>query len=260
MHEAAAIASHTLAVCWRQYLVWRRIIWPSLSTNVANPVLFLFAFGFGLGAVIDDMGGLDYLAYVVPGMMAYSAMFSASFETTIGSFARFNMQKTWDAVLATPVSLIELLLGEAFWAACKALISASCVLLVGALWGGVGSLPGALASLPLILLAGFSFAACGLAATAYAKSWEFFSYFFTFWVTPMFVFSGVFFGVDRFPDVVEPLAWILPMTHLIEVVRPLVAGQDLAPWQALGHIGYVIALAAVAFTFAYRRLRVRLFD
>jgi lipooligosaccharide transport system permease protein len=260
MHEATAIASHTLAVCWRQYLVWRRIIWPSLSTNVANPVLFLFAFGFGLGAVIDDMGGLDYLAYVVPGMMAYSAMFSASFETTIGSYARFNMQKTWDAVLATPVSLMELLLGEAFWAACKALISASCVLLVGALWGGVGSLPGALLSLPLIVLAGFSFAACGLAATAYAKSWEFFSYFFTFWVTPMFVFSGVFFGVDRFPDVVEPLAWILPMTHLIEVVRPLVAGQDLAPWQALGHLGYVAALAAVAFVLAYRRLRVRLFD
>jgi lipooligosaccharide transport system permease protein len=187
-------------------------------------------------------------------------MFSASFETTIGSFARFNMQKTWDAVLATPVSLMELLLGEALWAACKALISASCVLVVGALWGGVGSLPGALLSLPLILLAGFSFAACGLAATAYAKSWEFFSYFFTFWVTPMFVFSGVFFGVDRFPDVVEPLAWILPMTHLIEVVRPLVAGQDLAPWQALGHVGYITALAVVAFALAYRRLRVRLFD
>ena len=131
MHEAALIASHTLAVCRRQYLVWRKIIWPSLSTNVANPVLFLFAFGFGLGAVIDDMGGLDYLAYVVPGMMAYSAMFAASFETTIGSFARFNMQKTWDAVLATPVSLIELLLGEAFWAACKAMISAVCVLAGG---------------------------------------------------------------------------------------------------------------------------------
>ena len=104
-------------------------------------MLFLFAFGFGLGAVIDDMGGLDYLAYVVPGMMAYSAMFAASFETTIGSFARFNMQKTWDAVLATPVSLIELLLGETVWAACKAMFSAVCVLAVGLLWGGVGSLP-----------------------------------------------------------------------------------------------------------------------
>jgi lipooligosaccharide transport system permease protein len=260
MSEAALITSHSLAVCHRQYLVWRKLIWASLTTNVANPLLFLFAFGFGLGAVIDDMGGLRYLAFVVPGMMAYSAMFAASFETTIGSYARFNMLKTWDAVLATPVSLMELLLGEAVWAAAKALFSAVCVLVVGALWGGVGSLPGALLSLPLIFLAGFTFAACGLAATAHAKSWEFFSYFFTFWVTPMFVFSGVFFGVDRFPSYVQPISWVLPMTHVIEVVRPLTAGQPQSlPW-ALLHIGYVTALAAAAFWLAYRRLRIRLFD
>jgi lipooligosaccharide transport system permease protein len=115
-------------------------------------------------------------------------------------------------------------------------------------------------SLPLILLAGFAFAACGLAATAYSKSWEFFSYFFTFWVTPMFVFSGVFFGIDRFPVFVQPISWILPMTHVIEVVRPLTAGQPQSLLAALGHTAYVAALAALAFTFAYRRLRIRLFD
>jgi lipooligosaccharide transport system permease protein len=260
MDEAGAIARHALAVTRRQYLVWRKVIWSSLTTNVANPILFLFAFGFGLGAVVDRMGGLNYLAFVVPGMMAYSAMFAASFETTIGSFARFDFQKTWDATLATPVTLLELLLGEAFWATVKAMISALCVLLVGVLWGGVGSAGGALLSLPVILLGGFAFATCGLAATAYAKSWEFFSYFFTFWVTPMFIFSGVFFGVDRFPDYIEPVAWILPMTHLIEVVRPLVAGQDLGLLAALGHIAYVAALAALAFVIAYRRLQARLFD
>ena len=99
-----------------------------------------------------------------------------------------------------------------------------------------------------------------LAATAYAKSWEFFSYFFTFWITPMFIFSGVFFGVDRFPDYVEWVAWLLPMTHLIEVVRPLVAGQDLGLLQALGHTLYVAALGALAFVLAYRRLKARLYD
>jgi lipooligosaccharide transport system permease protein len=244
----------------RQYLVWRKVIWSSLTTNVVNPILFLFAFGFGLGAVVDQMGELSYLAFVVPGMLAYSAMFAASFETTIGSFARFDFQKTWDATLATPVRLLELLLGEAFWATCKAMISAICVLVVGALWGGVASFGGALLSLPLVLLGGFTFAACGLTATAYAKSWEFFSYFFTFWITPMFIFSGVFFGVDRFPDYIEWVAWILPMTHLIEVVRPLVAGQDLGLLPALGHISYVAALGIVAFVVAYRRLKARLFD
>jgi lipooligosaccharide transport system permease protein len=260
MDNAGAIARHSLAVTRRQYLVWRKVIWSSVTTNIANPILFLFAFGFGLGAVVDRMAGLSYLAFVVPGMMAYSAMFAASFETTIGSFSRFDFQKTWDATLATPVTLLELLLGEASWATCKAMISAVCVLIVGALWGGVGSVGGALLSLPVILLGGFAFAACGLAATAYAKSWEFFSYFFTFWVTPMFIFSGVFFGVDRFPDYIEWVAWVLPMTHLIEVVRPLVAGQNLGLLAALGHIAYVAALAGIAFIIAYRRLQARLFD
>ena len=260
MIEAQAIASHALAVCRRQYLVWRKIIWSSMTTNVVNPILFLFAFGFGLGAVVDRMAGLDYLAFVVPGMMGYSAMFAASFETTIGSYARLDFQKTWDATLATPVRLLELVLGEAVWATCKAMVSALCVLVVGALWGGVGSPAGALLSLPIVALGAFAFATCGLAATAYAKSWEFFSYFFTFWVTPMFIFSGVFFGVDRFPDYVEPIAWILPMTHLIEVVRPLVSGQDLGPLQALGHVAYIAALAATAFVIAYRRFKTRLFD
>ena len=260
MQQTSAIARHSFAVTRRQYLVWRKVIWASLSTNVANPILFLFAFGFGLGAVVDRMAGLSYLAFIVPGMMAYSAMFAASFETTIGSFSRLDFQKTWDATLATPVTLLEVLLGEALWATGKALLSALCVLAVGLLWGGVGSIGGAVASQPLIHHAGFAFATCGLLATAYAKSWEFFSYFFTFWITPMFVFSGVFFGVDRFPVYLQPVAWVLPMTHVIEVVRPLVGGQDLAPLKALGHILYITALAAAAFVLAYRRFQTRLFD
>jgi lipooligosaccharide transport system permease protein len=260
MRQASAIASHSLAVTRRQYLVWRKVIWASLSTNVFNPILFLFAFGFGLGAVVDRMAGLSYLAYIVPGMMAYSAMFAASFETTVGSYSRLDFQKTWDATLATPVTLLELLLGEAVWATAKAMLSALCVLVVGLLWGGVGSIGGALLSLPLLLLAGFAFATCGLLATAYAKSWEFFSYFFTFWITPMFVFSGVFFGVDRFPAYIQPIAWILPMTHVIEVIRPLVAGHALEPLPAFGHILYITALAAAAFLLAYRRFQTRLFD
>lgn len=260
MREAQAIAAHSLAVCRRQYLVWRNVIWSSMTTNVANPLLFLYAFGFGLGAVIGDMAGLSYLAFVVPGMMAYSAMFTASFETTIGSYARFNMQRTWDAVLATPVRLSELLVGELLWAACKAMLSAVCVLIVGTAWGGVASLGGALWSLPVIFIASCAFAACGLAATAHAKSWEFFSYFFTFWVTPMFIFCGVFFSVDRFPDYVEAVTWILPMTHVIELVRPLTSGQGLDPGVLLLHLGYLVALCVVAFVLAHRRLRVRMFD
>ncbi len=166
---------YTLAVTLRQYVVWKKLIWSSLVTNVANPILFLFAFGFGLGRFIDSIGGVSYLVFVVPGMVAYSAMFSASFETTIGSFSRYYMHRNWDATLATPVTLSELLLGEVLWAALKAMLSAVSVLLIGWLWGGVPDLAGALIALPIILVASVGFACYGLVATSLARGYEFFT-------------------------------------------------------------------------------------
>ena len=251
---------HTFAVTWRQYVVLRKLIWPSLATNVANPLLFLFAFGFGLGRFIEVMDGVSYLAFVIPGMIAYSAMFAASFETTIGSFSRYYMQRNWDAVLATPVTLRELLFGEVLWAAMKAMLAALCVLVVGLLWGGIPSPAGALATLPIVFVASVGFACHGLAATSLACGYEFFSYFFTFWITPMFVFSGVFFDIDRFPFVVQIVSWLLPMTHLIALTRPLTVGLPLDwGWAAL-HMGYIIGLTIAAFALAYWRIRRRMFD
>ena len=255
-----ALNRYSFSVWRRQLLVWRRVIYPALTTNVCDPLIFLFAFGYGLGAVVDEIGGLRYLAFVVPGMMAYSVMFAATFETTVNAFSRFQMQRTWDAILATPVSLTELLVGEICWATTKGLISALCVLVVGALWGGIDQPLGALAALPILALGGFCFASCGLAATAHAKSWEFFAYTFTFWVTPMFVFSGTFFEVGRFPLPVQTVAWILPMTHVIAVVRPLTAGVPLDAVVAVGHAAYIAGLGSLAFALARYRIGRRLFD
>lgn len=250
----------SLAVWQRNYLTWKRLIWSSLASNVVNPLLFLFAFGFGLGSLIETIAGVTYLAYVVPGIMAYSAMFAASFESTISAYARFSMQRTWDATLSTPVRLVELLTGELIWSATKGMISAMAVIIVGLLWGGIPSWPGALAALPVILLASICFAACGLLATSYATSWEMFSYFFTFWVTPMFMFSGTFFEVSRFPEFIEWLAWLLPMTHVIAVIRPLMTGAEVDAVLIALHVLYVAMLAGVAFFLAHRRLTERLFD
>ncbi len=259
--EAPAAAGRGALAIWRRNaLVWRRLFWSSMANNLANPLLFLFAFGSGLGATIERMDGIDYLAFVVPGMVAYSAMFAASFEATISAFTRFHQQRTWDAILATPVTLLELLLGEALWAASKAMVPAVGVLVVGWLWGGVPSPSGALASLPVVFLASLGFAAQGLAATAFAKSYEFSNYYFTFWITPMFVFSGVFFAIGRFPDYVAAVSWLLPMTHLVEVIRPLTAGGELAPAAAALHLGYLVALGVLPFHFAYRRIGGRMFD
>ena len=254
------VTPYTMAVTWRQYVVWKKLIWSNLAVNVANPILFLFAFGFGLGHFIDTIGGVSYLVFVVPGMVAYSAMFASSFETTIGSFSRYYMQRTWHATLATPVTLSELLFGEVLWAAAKAMLSAVSVLALGFIWGGIPSPVGAVLSLAVVFIASIGFACYGLVATSLAKGYEFFSYFFTIWITPMFVFCGVFFEIDRFPAIVQGIAWALPMTHLIAIIRPLSAGLPLdLGWVAV-HLGYTIVLTIAAFVFAYRRMRSRMFD
>jgi lipooligosaccharide transport system permease protein len=251
---------YVAAIWMRNVIVWRRVMWASLATNVFDPLLFLFAFGYGLGAVVEQIGGLSYLAFVIPGMMAYATMFAASFETTISTYARISLQGTWNAILATPVKLGELILGEAIWATTKGLVATLCVLLVGFLWGGVVAPRGALLAVPVLTLGAFCFACCGLAATSHAGNWDFFAYFFTFWVTPMFVFCGVFFEVTRFPWFVQIVAWVLPMTHLIAVVRPLVTGAALEPLAASGHIAYLALLAILAFKIAHRRFARKIFD
>ncbi len=255
---AVPVNRYSGAVWRRNATVWRKLMGPSIATNVLDPLIFLFAFGYGLGAVIDRVGGLDYLTFVVPGMMCYAAMFAASFEASISVYARFHMQRTWDAILATPVTLTELMLGEMSWAATKGLIASCCVIAVGAAWGGIGNPWGALAALPVLGLAAVCFACCALVVTAHAKNWDVFAYFFTFWVTPMFMFSGTFFEVTRFPWFVQVIAWVLPMTHLIAVVRLLTAGLPLDPLAVLGHLVYLGALATAAFWFARRRFGARL--
>jgi lipooligosaccharide transport system permease protein len=251
---------YVLAVAGRQYMIFLKFIGPTLVSNVANPLLFLFAFGFGLGQFIDSMDGMSYLTFVIAGMTAYAAAFAASFETTIGSFTRYFNMGIWDAILSTPVTLTELLLGEVLWAAMKALLSAVSVLVVGLIWGGVPSLTGALIALPFVFLASICFASVGLLATSYAKGYDFFSYFFTFWITPMFVFCGVFFDINRFPEIIQMFAWFFPMTHLIASIRPLIAGLPIEGHMLALHTGYIIAMSLIAFILANRKMRQRLFD
>ena len=256
---AMPVNRYSGAVWRRNALVWRRLMGPSIATNVLDPLIFLFAFGYGLGAVVSRIGGLEYLSFVVPGMMCYAAMFAASFESSISVYARFHMQRTWDAILATPVTLTELMLGEMSWAATKGVFASCCVIAVGSAWGGIGSFWGVAAALPAIALAAVCFGCAGLLVTAHARNWDVFAYFFTFWVTPMFMFSGTFFEVTRFPWFVQVIAWVLPMTHLIAVVRPLAAGLPVDPLAAMGHLCYLAVLATAAFLLARRRFAARLF-
>lgn len=251
---------YTLAVTHRHYMTWRKHLGGALANNVGSPLLFLFGLSFGMGAFIDVMDGVPYLWFVVPGMIAQSAMFAASFEGALMSYIRFQRERIWDAVLATPVTLFELLSAEVLWASLKAMTSAVTVVIVGALIGGIPSLGGALVALVVVWIGTAMFAACGLVATSLARDQGFFSVFLTFWMTPMFVFSGVFFDIGRFPSVLQWFAWALPMTHLLAIVRPLTLGLAMEPGMVVLHMGVIVGVGIAAFAIAYVRIKAKVYD
>ena len=213
-----------LAVWRRNGRVWGKLAGPALIGNIGEPLLYLLALGFGLGALVGEVEGVEYIAFLASGFVCASAMNTASFEGVYSSYTRMAVQDTWTAMLYTPLSVADILLGEVIWAATKSLISGVFVLLVAALLGAVESVL-ALWVLPVVFLTGLSFGAMALVMTAISRSYDFFLYYFTLLLTPMLLFSGVFFPLDGMPPLVQQLVNLLPLIHAIELVRPLMAGE-----------------------------------
>jgi lipooligosaccharide transport system permease protein len=244
-----------LHVWRRNLLVWRKLAIPSMLGNLADPLLYMFGLGYGLGRMLEDVGGLSYIAFLASGVICSSTMMSASFEAMYSAFSRMHMQKTWDAILNAPLTLDDVLLGEWVWAASKSFLSGSAVLIVAAVLGLVPS-PMAIAVIPVIFLTGLAFAGLGLIMTALSPSYDFFMYYFTLCVTPMMLLCGVFFPLTELPAAAQLLAQMLPMTHAVALARPLVNGAVPADW--LLHIAVLAAYAAgsayVALALTRRRL------
>ncbi|MCS6801083.1 MAG: ABC transporter permease [Chloroflexota bacterium] len=199
--------------------LWRTESWPPFL----EAFITLLAFGFGMGAYVA-LGGEEYIVFLAPGLIAQSAFFGATFETTFGSFFRLDSQKTFDAILATPLSVDDIVVGEILWGATRGVISATALLIaVGAF--GLAQSPAALGMIPVAFLGGAVFAAIGLCFTAVAPSVNAFNYFFSLYFTPSLFFGGVFFPLDRLPDWVRILAWFIPMTHVTNLSRSLNRGS-----------------------------------
>jgi lipooligosaccharide transport system permease protein len=248
----------TVAAIWlRQGRVFKQMMLSSLMTVLVNPLFFLFAFGFGLGAVVGEMGGMDYFIFVAAGMIAQGTMFASGFETAVNAFARMQTQRIYDAILATPATVREIAAAETLWGASKGTISGVGVLIITALFGGVATWWAVPAILPIIFLGGLAFAAFGLFYTSRAKGFDAFNFYFTLWITPNFLFTGVFFTLDRYPEWLQLAAQILPMTHLVNAIRTLTAGQavDLLFWW---HIGYLVLFSSIFFVLAFTKLDRRL--
>ena len=211
-------------VVMRNLLVWKKLLVPSLLGNIAEPLITLVAFGYGVGSLIGDVEGMPYIQYLASGSIAVSAALAATFEALYSAYSRMAVQKTWDSILNAPIALDDIVFAEMLWAAMKALFSCAAILVViFAL--GISRAPTMLLALPVLGLAGITFASIALVFNAVAKGYDFFTYYFTLVVTPMTFLSGVYFPIKQMPAWLQAVAQVLPLKAAVDLVRPLVLGQ-----------------------------------
>jgi len=249
-------------VSWRALRVWQRNrdvylrLWKSeLLWPLAEPIITLLALGIGLGDLVELPSGQKYIEFIAPGLLAVFPMWSAAGECGWGSFFRMENQKTFDAIVATPVSIEDVITGEVLWGATRALISSAYILAVVAAWGLLGS-PLALLILPLGYLSGLMFASISLAYTSVARSISSLNYFFAAFITPMFWLGGVFFPLDRLPEELQRAAWWIPITHVVEVYRGLASGEP--RWGHLWDIAWILVVGAIFYAVVLYSMRKRL--
>ena len=246
--------SVAFAVWRRNVRVWRRLMLPSLLLNFGEPFLYLLGLGFGLGQFIGEMDGVDYFAFLASGLVASSGMTVASYEGIYSVYTRMVPQKTYDGMLATPVEIDDIVAGEMLWCATKGCLSGTSILLVAAVLGAVASVH-ALFCVPLLFLIGLAFAGPAIAVSAVAPSYDFFSYYITLVITPMFILCGVFYPISSLPELAQHAVQALPLTHAVALVRPLVTGAPVGGVAA--HLAVLTGFAVVGFYVAVALVRRR---
>ena len=219
------ISLRLYAVFYRNFKVWLRFYKPSVIGDILEPLLFLAALGLGIGKFIHNIHGTPYLLYIIPGIIASSSMYAASFEGTFGSYTRMTTKGIFDAILVTPVSIEEITAGEVLWAAAKAFMSGFAVLLIALIFFRPHISPFILLIPIIIIINGLMFASLSILITSFAPSYDFFSYYFTVAISTMFLFSGVFYPVSALPNTVRYIVYIMPLYYTVKVTRSLFLGH-----------------------------------
>jgi lipooligosaccharide transport system permease protein len=230
--------------------------WRSATFSATvEPTIYLLAFGFGFGSLVSTVGGYDYVDFVGTGTVATAVLFSSAFPGMFGTFVKYKFQRTYDAILAAPVDTEELVTAEALWIAARAGTYGCAPMLVAMIFGLPPS-PG-MVLVPLFgFVAGFGWAAFGVAVAARMKSIDNFSYVISAVLTPLFLVAGTFFPIDGLPEWAQVLAAINPLHHLVELVRDAVFG--LAVWDDLVHLGVLVLFALATWRLAVHWMEKRL--
>lgn len=214
----------SLAVLRRNFLVWRKTALTTVLGDVLDPMVVLLALGYGLGKLLPAIDGVPYITFLAAGSICMGALYGASFEATYSAFSRLQVQRTWEGMLNTPLSLDDVLWAEILWAAAKAVKSGLAILLVVVVFDIARETT--MLWIPLVLmLAGLTFSALAIIVTVLARGYDFFMYYFTLVMTPMVFLSGVFFPVNQLPAALSAVMQWLPLAPAINLIRPLLLGQ-----------------------------------
>jgi lipooligosaccharide transport system permease protein len=229
--------------------------WYVFLTGFFEPALYLLSIGIGVGGLVGKVPGpggqmVSYKEFVAPGLMAAAAMNGAVLDTTFNFFFKFKYAHTFDAMLATPLRVTDVAVGEITWALLRGALYSTAFLLTMLLFGLVAS-PWAILTIPVSLLIGFAFAAAGIAGTTFMRSWLDFD-FVNIAIIPMFLFSAVFFPITQYPDVVQAIVRFTPLYQGVVLERALVLGQ--VSWFLFVNAAYLVVMGLICMRVATRRL------
>lgn len=246
-------------VWYRNLVVYRRIWKIDFLLPLLEPVFYLLAFGLGLGGLIKQIpygdGPVSYVVYIAPALLSINMMSAAFFENTYASFVRMYYQKTYDAMLATPLSLEDVITGEILWGGTKALLG-TCIMLVVISAFGLIRYPGGLIIIPLSVLGGLTFGAMGMFFTAVLPTIDMFNLPLFLVVTPMFLFGDTFFPVGQLPQWAKRVSTAFPLTHLTRLSRAFSLGEyGQVSWL---NFAYLVLTAVVFFLLSLKFMKRRL--
>jgi lipooligosaccharide transport system permease protein len=243
--------------------VWRRnakVFMKTYKVNfippVVEPILYLLAFGYGLGSIVQPIDGHPYVNWIAPALIGITIMNSSFFECTYASFVRMYFQRTFDAIIATPLNVEEVIAGEVLWGATRSVISAGIMLAVLTVFG-LATYPLAILVIPLAFIGGLMFAVFGMCFTAITPRIDSLNYPTSLFIAPMFLVSGTFFPLDHFPSGVQTFANLfVPLVPVVKISRALSLGSlDLS---LLLSLAWILAVTGIFFIIAVNMMKKRL--